>query len=129
MSEDGGTAWLVTGAGYPVVVDATFLKHHRREQFRALSEELGVPFVIVDLVAAVDTLRARVQQRHQIAHDASEADVHILEDQLRTAEPLTPEEVALAVTIDTEASLAQSPQPISWQPVLDRLQAGSASPR
>jgi aminoglycoside phosphotransferase family enzyme/predicted kinase len=117
----------VAGAGYPVVVDATFLQRHRREQFRTLSEELGVPFVIVDLVAPVETLRARVQKRDRLAHDASEADVHILEDQLRTAEPLTPEEVALAVTINTEASLTQSPQPVSWQPVLDRLQAGNAT--
>jgi predicted kinase len=111
----------IVAAGYPVVVDGTFLQRHQRTRFRALASELNVPFVIVDFAAAVETLRARVQQRHETGHDASEADVHVLEHQLQVAEPITSDERAVTVRYDAEAPLEESRHAGAWRPVLERL--------
>jgi uncharacterized protein len=118
----------VAGAGYPVVVDGTFLQRPQRNQFRALATDLNVPFVIVDFVAPMDILRTRVQGRHETAVDASEADIHVLEHQVRVADPIIPDERTLTVTYDAGAPLEQSRQIDSWQPVLDRLSFESSAP-
>jgi len=93
-------ARAVVSAGYPVIADGTFLRADERQRFRALAEELKAPFAIVDFAAPADTLRARVERRHMAARDASEADVHVLEHQLQTAEALTASERARAVTCE-----------------------------
>jgi uncharacterized protein len=111
----------VAGAGYPVVVDGTFLLRRHRELFRALAVDLRVPFVIVDFVAPVEVLRTRVQERQEAGLDASEADTRVLEHQLQAAEPLAADERALAVTCDAEAPIERSWQAESWRPVLERL--------
>jgi uncharacterized protein len=86
------TARLALRAGYPVILDAAFLRRDERAQAHALARELGVPFVIVDCAAPLSILRERLRARKG---DASEADIAVL-DQLRTsAEPLTPDELAL----------------------------------
>lgn len=111
----------VAGGGYPIVVDGTFLRRRHREQFRALAEELRVPYVIVDFVVSAATLRARVQERGERATDASEADIGVLERQLRTAEPLSPDEQAETIMCAAESSDEDARRTTSWQPVLDRL--------
>jgi predicted kinase len=80
----------------------------------------------VDFVAPVETLRTRVQARHEAGLDASEADIRVLEHQLQVAEPITSDERALTVTYDAEAPLERSRQAESWQPVLDRLHLEAA---
>ncbi|MEX2515631.1 MAG: hypothetical protein WD572_01790, partial [Gammaproteobacteria bacterium] len=45
-------------------------------------------------------LRERIDQRRG---DASEADQHVLDRQLKTAEPLTEQEQAFVVSLDTTA--------------------------
>jgi uncharacterized protein len=111
----------IAEAGYPVVVDGTFLLRRQRDWFRALAADLGVPFVILDFVAAVDSMRARIQQRLQTRRDASEADIEVLEHQLRTAEALAPDERRLTVTIDGDAPLESSRRIDAWRPVMERL--------
>ena len=95
---------IVVGAGYPAIVDGTFLRRRERDRFRDLAEQLGVPFSIADFVASPETLRARVEQRHATGSDASEADVHVLELQLKTAEPLTADERAAAAVCVIKAA-------------------------
>jgi aminoglycoside phosphotransferase family enzyme/predicted kinase len=87
-------ARVIVGAGYPVIVDGSFLRRRERDRFRALATQLGVPFAIADFVASPETLRARVERRRETAPDASEADLRVLEQQLRTAEPLAADERA-----------------------------------
>lgn len=111
----------VAGAGYPVVVDGTFLQRRHRELFRALAVDLRIPFVIVDFLAPVAVLRTRVLQRHEAGLDASEADTRVLEHQLQAAEPLSADERALTVTCDAEAPIERSCQAEWWRPVLQRL--------
>lgn len=111
----------VAGAGYPVIVDGTFLRRSQRDLFRTLAADLNLPFVMVDFVAALDTLRARVEERHMAGIDASEADIQVLEHQRQTAEPIAADERTVTVTCDADAPLEQSARLASWQPVLDRL--------
>jgi uncharacterized protein len=80
-------------AEFPVIVDAAFLKREEREQIRQLAQQTGVPFAIASMRAGLATLRTRITYRHEQAHDASEADLAVLE-MLRTAqEPLVSDEL------------------------------------
>ncbi|MEZ6061343.1 MAG: AAA family ATPase [Planctomycetaceae bacterium] len=90
-------ARTVIDAGFPVVVDATFLQRHQREEFARLAGLLNVPFLIIRCDADADELRKRVEYRQHHQHDASEADVQVLEAQLADAEPLTSFEQAHCV--------------------------------
>jgi aminoglycoside phosphotransferase family enzyme/predicted kinase len=88
-------------AGFPIVVDATFLERARRDAFRALAQELGVPFVILVPETPVAVMRERVVARERAGADASEATPAVLDRQLALAEPLAPDELAFAVRVDT----------------------------
>src|SRR5262249_29759738 len=101
-----GLARTVAAAGYLVVIDGTFLRRRYRDQFRAVAADLDVPFTIVDFVASVDTLRARILERREAGSDASEANLEVLERQRRSAEPIAPDERAVTVPIDSETSLS-----------------------
>ena len=72
-------------AGWPVIVDAAFLKRAERDSFAALAGELGVGFGILAAEAPPEELRRRLLARRG---DASEATVAILERQLEWFEPL-----------------------------------------
>jgi len=98
----------IAGAGYPVIVDAAFLRRAQRAAFRALAQELGVPFVIASLPAPHDELRARVAARGAQGGDASEADLAVLETQIATHETLTADELSLALTADVRGDPAMS---------------------
>lgn len=78
-------------AGWPVVLDAAFLRQEEREAARALAREAGVPFGILHCEAPVEELRRRLVQRKG---DASEADVAVLERLAASAAPLSPGERA-----------------------------------
>ncbi len=87
-------------AGFPVIVDAAFLKQEERKQFRELAREMAVPFAIATLQASKDTLCARITRRREEARDASEADIAVLEKLLGAQEPLLPDEIACAAVFD-----------------------------
>ncbi len=92
-------------AGQPVLVDATFIRRERRAPFIALAESLGLPWRILAFDAPEDLLRERVRQRRAAGDDASEADVAVLESQLHHREPLSDEEAAQALRIDTRQAV------------------------
>ncbi|MHB8535002.1 MAG: bifunctional aminoglycoside phosphotransferase/ATP-binding protein [Sulfuricaulis sp.] len=91
-------------AGYPVIVDAAFLRHGQRDPFRALAEELHVPYVILDLHVPESVLRQRLQNRMREAPEASEAGPAVLDHQLASREPLTDDEKSHALVVDSETS-------------------------
>jgi len=95
----------VVHGGFPAIVDGAFLQRWQRDMFRELALRRGVPFLIVDCVASTPTLRARVAARASAGSDASEADVSVLEHQLRTAESLSSDELRCTMTWDTEAPI------------------------
>lgn len=116
-------ARAVVEAGYPVLVDATFLKRAQRAAFAGLAATLGVPFAILAFDAPAANLRARVRQRAEAGADASEADLAVLETQLRAREPFEAEELACVVPIDT----ASAPDWRSLLPALACLWPGAAA--
>jgi len=93
----------VLAAGYPVVVDAASLKAWQRGVFRALAKELGVPFLVLACHAPEEALRQRVVVRARAGNDASEADLAVLEQQMRALEPLAGADLENCLAIDTTA--------------------------
>lgn len=89
-------------AGYPVIVDAAFLRRSERDAFHALARALAVPFAILHCHAAPGSLLRRVQRRQAAGTDPSEADIAVLARQQQHAEPLAPEELAHALDLATD---------------------------
>jgi hypothetical protein len=87
-------------AGWPVIVDATFIARWQRQLLREQARSRGVIFRILDFPVPVATLRARILQRSRAGNDASEADLAVLQHQLDTEEPLGADEQAERVTPD-----------------------------
>jgi aminoglycoside phosphotransferase family enzyme/gluconate kinase len=98
LAELAGT---LCSAGYPVVVDATFLRYDQRQWFRDLADELNVPFRILDCHASHSILRERISEREALGQDASEAPVAVLERQLETHDSLSEQERSRTYTINT----------------------------
>ena len=100
-------AWAAAAldAGYPVIVDAAFLRAHERDAFRQLARGKGAPFAILDCRAEPAALRARVLARSLRRDDASEADLAVLERQGADFEALRPEECGACITVDTAQPL------------------------
>jgi uncharacterized protein len=110
-----------TAAGFRVIVDATFLQRWQRRLFRDLAHELGIPFIIVNFVTENATLRERIMRRLRDAHEASDADLTVLEHQMRTREPLAPDELGDTVVYEAQSPLVEAQLPARWRGVLDRL--------
>ncbi|NOT67800.1 MAG: AAA family ATPase [Methylophilaceae bacterium] len=110
-------------AGFPVIVDAAFLKHAEREQFHQLAREMSVPFVILNVQAQADTLRRRILQRQEQARDASEANLAVLDKLQLAQEKLTEHELAHTVEFINE----EEPGAIGNQKSWERLEMLAAS--
>ena len=65
-------------AGWPVILDATFMEETERGGVRALADAHGAPFAGVWLEAPAETLAARIAAR---TGDASDADVRVVHAQ------------------------------------------------
>jgi len=94
---------MLINAGFPVIVDAAFLRHAERENFRALAKEMGIPFVIAHLRADETVLLQRLKQRFSAGSDASEADASVLQKLKAVAEPLQEDEPAVTFVNDADA--------------------------
>ncbi len=97
----------IAGAGFPVIVDATFLRTAHRAAFHALALALGVPFAIVHMEATPAELRNRLATRAAGGTDASDATLQVLEAQIRNAEVLTGEELRDTVIATGSTAAAQ----------------------
>ena len=109
----------VVQGGFAAIVDGAFLQRWQRDVFRELAKQRAVPFAIVDCVASAATLRARVAARAQAGSDASEADVAVLEYQLRTAEPLSRGELRFTTSWDAEARVHRA-SAVDWETIMNR---------
>lgn len=88
-------------AGWPVVVDAAFLKREERDRFREAATRQGLKFRIVSCTAPMDVLRDRVERRASQGRDPSDATVEVLERQRGVVEPLAVEEITCSVAADS----------------------------
>jgi aminoglycoside phosphotransferase family enzyme/predicted kinase len=68
-------ARIALRAGWPVILDAAFLKREERSAARALADAEGVPFAILACEAPQAVLQERLRSRRG---DASEADLAVL---------------------------------------------------
>jgi aminoglycoside phosphotransferase family enzyme/predicted kinase len=111
----------VLQAGYPALVDASFLNHEHRARFIALARSYSIPVLILDFHASPACLQARVKHRAAGAYQPSDADETVLATQFESADPLTVEETALAVRFETAIPLAAFRQTHYWRLLLNRL--------
>ena len=96
-----GIAQTLLQAGWPVIVDAAFLRREDRRRFVALAGSIGVPCVIAACRAPEATLRERIARRAAIGNDPSEAGIDVLARQIATEDPLTAEEQRWTEDVDT----------------------------
>jgi aminoglycoside phosphotransferase family enzyme/predicted kinase len=75
------------------VVDATCLLKWQREIFRNLAHRLQIPYRILAFHADPHTLRHRISQRKSENNDASDADLKVLDSQLKIQQHLEADEM------------------------------------
>jgi len=85
-------AATVLASGLSVIVDATFLKRTQRPLFRELAREMNVPGQLIEFIASEDLLRERLSDRQRRGGDPSDATHDVLTLQLKSREPIAPEE-------------------------------------
>jgi len=95
------TATVCIEAGFPVIVDAAFLRRETRQRFRDLAASLAARFAIISCSASERELHARVELRHRTGEDASEAGLEVLRHQQQSVEGLDDTERAAAISVDT----------------------------
>ncbi len=100
-------ACCILNAGFSVVVDATFLRRQDRESFRDLADSSGVSFAILDFKADESTLRQRIADRVASGTDVSDAGISVLESQLKTQQPLAPEELQYVVEMPDPVAIVE----------------------
>ncbi len=108
----------VLTSGFSVIVDAAFLKQQERAQFKQLADELGLPFVILQVYVDENLQKQRLGQRR---NDASEADETVMESLKTACQPLLAAERVRAVKLlNTGTITAIDAQQSVWRR-LDQL--------
>lgn len=97
-------AETVLRAGFPVVLDATFLKRAQRDAAAKVAEATGAPFLILDCNAPQAVIANWLAQRQADQNDPSDATLTVIEEQQAHREPLTAEELLLSKRVETNQS-------------------------
>jgi aminoglycoside phosphotransferase family enzyme/predicted kinase len=98
-----GQALLIQG--YTVIVDATFLKYTEREKFQQLATQLACDYQILHFQAERGQLEENIRQRQLRGEDPSDADIHVLNKQLKNnADQLSNEENAFSIAYKSSLS-------------------------
>jgi aminoglycoside phosphotransferase family enzyme/predicted kinase len=103
------------GAGRSVVVDAGFLERARRDAFAALAADADAGFVVVDVRAPEAVLRARIAARAAAGTDASDADLAVLDAQLRTCREPGDDEAARTLRWDATRAPSRESIGAAWR--------------
>jgi len=94
--------------GFTVIIDAACLKAWQRKLFEDVAAQRGVSWAILDCTAPDSVLRQRIGGRQAAGTDASEADLAVLDHQIRTREPFTeaeqPQVVSVSMANDLDVS-------------------------
>jgi aminoglycoside phosphotransferase family enzyme/predicted kinase len=97
-------AAVVLHAGFPVVIDATYLKLAQREATARVAENTGMPFLIIDCAAPKAVIEGWLAQRQAENEDPSDATMEVIEAQLANREPLTDDEKLRSRHVETNLS-------------------------
>ncbi|MCP4765216.1 MAG: AAA family ATPase [Gammaproteobacteria bacterium] len=106
-------AATIIAADYCVIVDATFLREAQRRQMLELESATPCARIVVVCDAPEAVLRKRIEERE---NDPSEANLQVLEQQIRQHEPISAEEEELASVVKIGANGIDSSQ-------VDRIRA------
>jgi len=88
-------------AGFPVVIDATYLKHAQRDDAWHVAEEAGVPFLILDCQAPDAVIAGWLALRQSEGLDPSDATLEVIQTQQASREALDAEELLHSKRVDT----------------------------
>ena len=97
-------AEVILHAGFPVVIDATYLKREQRDGAAKIAEATGAPFLILDCNAPQAVIASWLAQRQADQNDPSDATLTIIEEQQANRDPLTAEELLLSKRVETNES-------------------------
>jgi aminoglycoside phosphotransferase family enzyme/predicted kinase len=100
-----GLAAGLLDAGWPVIVDATFLARWQRDLLRDVARQRHLAFRILDFDVPLDVLHRRVSARSSEGRDASDADLGVLQRQLAAQEALDDDEQAQSISVDSSLAL------------------------
>lgn len=107
----------ILDAGYSVIVDATFLNSSYIKQFKMVADKKQIPFLILEFGASEQTLRQRIINRKQ---GASDADLAVLEQQLKQRQDLSDSERKDVIEINTE-------EPVDFARVIESIKRRAGS--
>lgn len=88
-------------AGFPVVIDATYLKHQQRQQAAEVAEACGVPLLILDCQAPDAVITGWLAMRQGDDNEPSDATTEVITAQQANREPLSSAELLLAQQVLT----------------------------
>jgi len=91
-------------AGFSAIVDATFLLKSYRDQFRDLALDCRVPHVVISCEVPENVLRDRIRLRSEARNDPSEANLEVLQHQLKTQQVISRQERLETETITCSES-------------------------
>jgi predicted kinase len=116
---DAGAA--VLAGGWPVILDATFIRRRARDEARELAARLGVKCLVLRFSAPPQALQQRVRQRQEAGTDASEADEAVLLAQQQALEPLQADEMGDLFEVGSASAGDGAVPQVDWTPLLARL--------
>ncbi|WP_341304820.1 AAA family ATPase [Pseudomonas sp. TMP25] len=91
-------------AGFPVVIDATYLKHTQRDAASQVAEACGAPFLILDCNAPDDVIASWLDQRQAVSTDPSDATMEVVRAQQASRESLSEDERLQSRRVETHQS-------------------------
>ncbi|MGB9092239.1 MAG: AAA family ATPase [Pseudomonas farsensis] len=97
-------ATTILKAGFPVVLDATYLKQAQRDAAAEVASSTGAPFLILDCQAPDAVIASWLQLRQAENTDPSDATLEVIKAQQANREPLTSEEQPHCKRVDTQDS-------------------------
>lgn len=100
--------------GYSVILDGTFLRREQRMTILEIANKSGKPLVIFHCILPENLLQKRVNQRREEGMDPSEADLGVLQWQMRIFEPFSDVERSHLLVLD-------STTPFDIQDILSRI--------
>jgi uncharacterized protein len=111
----------IVAAGFPVIVDAAFVLQSEREIFRALAQEMAVPFVIASVQTDTAVMEERLKQRSRQGSDASEAGISVMQKLQGFHEPLRDSELSSAVIFNNNGDVVTLEAAAEWKSLEEHL--------
>jgi aminoglycoside phosphotransferase family enzyme/predicted kinase len=95
---------VILHAGFPVVIDATYLKREQRDGAAQIAEATGAPFLILDCEAPQAVIENWLALRQADNSDPSDANLAVIAAQQASREALTPAEILCSKRVLTNES-------------------------